>query len=268
MASPLSRSFSSWLIILAGLTPAGCGLLKQEFAYIQSGHHIPAHDNRSVLNHLAFLSNFYLDTYSSSRIPLSSKGRAYIQSIYQKIAKNNELLLPVDKKVKFYFIEEATPLVFSLPDGHIFMSSGLLKYLSYENLFVSVLTFEYIKSFRGIYKKWEIIPFGYITTPHIISLTRIDLKVKMEINKWSYLAMKRAGYDPSAILSWIRIQNKNSMDFTLLNGRGRFISEEEFLFKNFLAVREKTEEPTVPFGNSSEEFYDLVNDIKKKSNLL
>ena len=248
---------------------AGCGLLKQDFTYIKSNQEIPVESNQSVLNHLAFLSKFYLDTYSSSQIHLDKKAREYLQAIYQRIAKNNELLLPLNQKAKFYFIEESTPLIFSLPHGHIFMSNGLfLKYLGYESLLVSVLTFEFIKSFRGIYKKWEVAPVGYITTPHIVSLTRIDLNVKMEINKWSYLAIKRAGHDPSSILSWIRIQNKNTVDFTLLNGRGRSISEEEFLFKNFLAVQQREIRPVMPFGNSSEEFYYLVNYIKKKSRVL
>ncbi len=255
-------------LILFGLIlilSVSCGFLKKKFTYIGSNSDIPRETDEGIRRHLTSLSSSYLNTPSIVQINLKKESKAYLQGIYRRISRNNELLLPLDKVIRFYFIKETVPFIFSLPDGHIFLSSGLfLKHLKNESLLISALTFEYIKSFRGLYRKREIIPVGYITTPHIISLTQVDLDIKMEINKWSYKAMKRAGYDPSAILAWIQTQNRNTLDFMMLNGDERAISREEFSFKNFLAAREEKSEKIVQFENSSIGFYHLVSDIKGK----
>jgi hypothetical protein len=77
--------------------------------------------------------------------------------------------------------------------------------------------------------------------------------------------MKRAGFDDSAYLIWLKIQNKNSFEFSDLLKK-RNISKEEFIFKNFL-VKELNERNNMEVeggGNSSKGYYNFLLEIRKK----
>ena len=246
---------------------SSCGLFQRRFTYLNSNEEIPHEKSESRLKHLSSLSHSYLNAPDIQRIHLSKKSRKYLAGTYKRIAKSNELIFAQDNKVHFYFIKEETPFIFSLPHGHIFLSTGLLlKYLKSESLLVSSLVFEYIKSFKGIYRNKEVIPVGHLSTSHLIFLTRIGLDMKMKINQWAYTAMKRARYDAEALLRWIQTQNKNALDFSTLNGVGSSIVKEEFLFKSFSWKKRKRDhsEDDVQLENSSREFYHLINEMRKK----
>lgn len=224
--------------------------------------------NEDYIDQLVSLAKVYKNSPSVDVIKLSKESRKFLHIIYKKILENNEFLLlaKFPDVPRFYIIKNETPFYFSLPGSHFFFSSGLMtKYLKNEDLFVAVLVHEIIKSRRNLYLKKIIIPIGYINTERMLALTKVPLKVKDEINKWSFHVMRRAGHDTSAYLIWLQIQNKNTIDFTLQLGRNRSISQEEYLFKNYI-IQEKVggiESLQKTASNTSKQFYRLIEDVKK-----
>jgi hypothetical protein len=85
------------------------------------------------------------------------------------------------------------------------------------------------------------------------------------VSEWTYFVLKRAGYDASAYLNWIQIQNRNTLDFAMYLGDSLIISKEEHLFKNFmtrqgvLGVEKRFNE-----ANSSKNFYKLLNNVASR----
>jgi len=224
-----------------------------------------AHDKEDYIDHLASFTKFYLNTDDVKLIKLSRRSRSYLNTLYKKIKNNNELLFANPSKAKFYIIKNGNPFHFSLPKGNFFFSSALLKnFLDTEDLLLSVLAFEMIKSNRNVYPKTLVVPIGYMETARILDLTKIPFEAKVEIDKWAFLSMKRAGHDPYSYLLWLQIQNKNSLEFGL-QLRGRNISREEHSLKNFL-VKEGNEGNNILEGdrNTSPKFYKLIKEIKDK----
>lgn len=221
------------------------------------------------IGQLVSLKEAYINSPNIEIIKLSTKGRRFLEKTYKKILANNErFLLPINEP-KFYIIKDKVPFHFSLPRAHFFFSVGLIrKYLKSEDLLIAALTYEIIRSQRNLYMKKIIVPVGFINTKRILSLTRIPLEVKSQVNAWSFHIMRRAGHDPFAYLIWLQIQNKNIMDFNLQMGGFRSIFREEFLFKNYivqegLGVYENSQYYKNSKRNSSKQFYDLIEDIKK-----
>jgi len=221
------------------------------------------------LDHLESLGKVYLESPGTKVLHLSPNNLAYINSIYEKILKNNEILLDKKIKLRFFVIESDKPFHFSLPKGQIFFSSELIKnFFESENLFICAFNFEIIKSHRNTYPKILLVPKGYLDSDDLLDLNKIPFDSKIEIDKWTFLSMKRAGYDDSAYLIWLKIQNKNSFEFSNFL-KGRNISKEEFVFKNFLVKelneRNNMEMDAVSEGNSSKGYYNFLLEIRKKS---
>lgn len=215
--------------------------------------------------HLEYLGAVYLQSPGVSTLRMSDRSQQYLLSVYRNLVENNEILLSEYEEPRFFLIDSATPFYFSLPGSQFFFSSGLLdKYLRNEDLLVSMLAHEVVKSIRGIYNKRTLVPVGYIGTERILQMTRVGLPIKMEVNKWSYFVMRRAGYDPSAYLNWLQTQNKNTLDFTMQLGDTRTISREEFLFKNFMVSEDTQEGFGILPSNSSQEFYYFLNDLRRQ----
>ncbi len=130
---------------------------------------------------------------------------------------------------------------------------------------MSVLVYEIIKSQRDIYPNRVVVPVGYIQTRDMIRMTRIPLDIKSEVNKWVFYCLRRANYDSFAYLNWLQLQNKYTLEFSLQNSGDRFVSHEEFLFKDFL-VKEGLQKVNYSLKeeNSSKEFYRFVKDVKRK----
>ena len=253
-----------YLIIIITLT--SCSLFKSDFQYLETNDQVSDYKTGDYEAHLKSLSSSYINTPGVKRINLTRGSIKYLKEVYYRMVNNNELLLKKGETPKFFVIKNKIPFVFSLPGSQFFLSTGLLtRYLKNEALLASVLAYEIIKSSRQMYKKKFIVPVGFVKTAKMLSLTRLDLKEKSEINKWSFFVLKRAGYDPFAILNWIQTQNKNTLDFSFHLGGARNISKEEFMFKNFLAQRSERGEENFILKNSSSGFYVLLNDVKRKS---
>ncbi len=217
-------------------------------------------DQNDYINNLRGFEPSFLKYVENERVQLSDSENRYLLELSARVINNNELLLNFDaKKIKFHIINSKVPYHFSLPGGVIFFSTNLIgKYIKYEGILISIITYELIKSIKNIYMKNIIVPVGVIPLEKILFLTKINLDSKMEINKWAFYALKRSGFDPLSYLSWIQTQNKHALDFTLMSGDIKIISKEEFLFKKFIVKKRLNKRNDKVYENSSKEFYEFI----------
>lgn len=215
------------------------------------------------VDHLASFKRSYLSSQEVEQVFISYNDKKYLESLVDNLYKKNELFFADRSKVKFYIIKDSRPFHFSLPDKSIFISSGLLKkYIKSEKLLYCLLTYELIRSEKNIYKKIQIVPTGSIDTNRMISLLRLDTKTKVEVHKWSFYILKRIGIDIDNYLSWLQLQNRNSIDFSTQIGDLGSISREEALFKSFLIKNTSRKRTTMKYERSSRQFYNFINGIK------
>lgn len=225
-----------------------------------------AMEKEDYVDHLASVGKTYLSSEDVQTIKLSNETVDFLESIYERIISNNQILLTETSKPTFVFIKHKSPFLFSLPKGQFFFSTALIeRYLKSEALFIAAFAGEVLKSSRYIYEKRVLIPLGYTTTEKMIQLTRLKPETRYQINEWVYYMLKRSGYDASAYLNWIQVQNRNTLDFSLYLGDALGISKEEHLFKNFMAKQGiNAVERRVNEANSSKGFYKLINNIVSK----
>jgi len=197
-------------------------------------------------------------------VKLSSQAQTYLTSKIEDIVKNNELLFDKSFSAKVYIIRSNIPFYFSLPNGGLFFSLDLFKnYIPYESLLMAVLTFESLRSKKAFYNKHLIFPTGQISLAEILKLSRLSLKNKLEINKWALYALKRAGFEGNAYLSWLQVMNKNTSRFILHLGSKENISREETLLKRFIAKHGLKRVFSKRERNSSQSFYEFLKEIKR-----
>lgn len=221
-------------------------------------------EKEDFVDHLAAFENFYLNSNEVKLFRLSVQDEKYLASISADITENNELFFTEGKKPVFRVVKSSVPFHFSLPGMRIFFSTGLVsKYLKSEKLLYSVLAYELIRSEKNIYRKVQIAPTGYMTTPRILSLLKLDTTEKAQTHKWAYYTLKRVGVDPDTYLSWLQIQNRNSADFALQLGDTGSISREESLFKAFIVANAGKKTSLSKYESSSRDFYSFVNRIKR-----
>lgn len=250
--------YTIWPLFFVLSFTSSCSLAKYfKKKVVINNSDIPGISKKDYIEHLESLGSVYLRTPGVRTLRIRKREKRYLDGIVKKIANNNELLLPTANAIKFHIIKEKAPFVFSLPGYQFFISDGLIKkYLKNESILVSALAYEIIKSGRNLYFKNMVVPTGHLTTPEITSLVRINHKDRVELYKWTFIALKRSGYDATAILNWIQTINKNSVDFTWQLGNSRGIANDEFQFKSFLA-EQGLEITSEKLANSSKSFYRL-----------
>lgn len=222
--------------------------------------------DQDYIEHLASTSGDYLANDETQEIKLKADSHQYLDQIYERIVTSNELLFTHEFKPRFHVIVNKAPFIFSLPHAQIFMSSGLIeKYLKSEELFVAAIAAEILKSDRNIYEKKIMVPLGFYSTEKMIQLTRLKQDTKYQVNEWTYIVLKRSGYDPTAFLNWIQVQNRNTLDFALHLADAIGISREEHFFKNFMTKQGAVGvEKKINEANSSKAFYKLLNNITSR----
>lgn len=222
--------------------------------------------SQDYVDHLASAGAYYLNFEETKTVKLRPDTIEFLEGIYERLVSNNQLILKLSERPQFFIIQHKSPFLFSLPKSQFFFSTALIeRYLKSEELFVAALAAEVLRSQRYVYEKRLMLPLGFYSTEKMIQLTRLKFETKQQVNEWTYFILKRAGYDSSAYLNWIQVQNRNTLDFALFIGDPIGISKEEHLFKNFmskqgvLGVEKKFNE-----ANSSKEFYKLLNNVASR----
>ncbi|MFA6237148.1 MAG: hypothetical protein WC635_07465 [Bacteriovorax sp.] len=247
-------------ILIIILTISSCGSSGKKG---KDYSHLSEAVDQDYIDHLASAGPDYLNYEETKEIKLSKDSVQFLENLYERLVSNNEMLLHQNSEPTFHVIQNKTPFIFSLPRAQFFISNGLIeKYLKSEELFVAALSAEVLKSDRNIYEKRLMVPLGFYNTEKMIQLTRLRPDTKYRINEWTYFVLKRSGYDASAYLNWIQVQNRNTLDFSLYLGDAIGISKEEHFFKNFIAKQGVASlEKKVTEANSSKAFYKLLNNI-------
>lgn len=218
-------------------------------------------DSTDYKDHFEFIKKDYLKSLGNKIIPINKQTQDYLSNIYYRIVDNNELLLDPGRIPHFYIIKDTRPFIFSLSRANYFISTSLIKnFFKSEDVFIASFTFEIIKSHRDLYLENFVVPTGPLSSDRLIAMTHVSIETKMEIAKWTFHALKRAGYDPNAYLNWLQTQNKNSLEFGIHLVDGRSISREEYLFKSFLASQGRQDRIEIS-ENSSQGFYRFLNYI-------
>lgn len=249
------------LLALFGITIVSCGSNSKKVTLDYTG--IGEIKDKDYIDHLAAAGFYYLNYEETKAIKLRPDTVEFLDNVYERLVSNNQFILNLTEKPKFFVIEHKSPFLFSLPKSQFFFSTALIeRYLKSEEIFVAAFAAEVLRSQRSIYEKTIMLPLGFFSTEKMIKLTRLKGDTKQQVNEWTYLILKRAGYDSSAYLNWIQIQNRNTLDFSLFLGDAIGISKEEHLFKNFITkqgvmgVDKRFNE-----ANSSKEFYKLLNNV-------
>jgi len=222
---------------------------------------------KDYLDHLTFLGTTFLKSTDTKKIKLSKRSRNYIEGVLVGLVTSNELVLSPKIKNEVHIIKSKYPYHFSVPGGSIFISSELIKrYIDNEQFLVSVLSYELIRSHRGLYLGKVVVPTGLIGEQKIISLTNIPLSVRFEVSKWAYFVMKRSNYDEMAYLTWIQILNRNSMDFIMQYSDPRETIKIESMLKQFVVTSggRKDEDRVLKEYVSPRGFYQFRREIKRK----
>ncbi len=226
-----------------------------------------ANEASDYTHHLASFEQMYLASDSTTELKLIGKAKEYLENLALVVLENNELFFSEGVRPKLHIVKHAVPFHFSLPGRVIFLSTALLnKYVKHEAVLASILSYELVRSEKQIYNRFLIVPVGYLPIERILGLNRIDLEEKVEIHKWAYHSVRRAGFDGEYYLSWLQTINRNTADFIPLIGDASSISREEAMFKAFMIRRSKTEdERALSRRESSKEFYQFLFFVKDKS---
>ena len=242
----------------------GCSFFKQE----SSNKKKETLTEQDYVKHYIYLGESYLNSSDVHIVTLTKQSKEYILKIFQRLVQNNELILSNANDINFYIINNPTPFLFSLPGNNYFYSSGLfLKHMKSEELFIATFAAEILKSQKNVFEKKIFIPLGFMTTEKMLQLTRLKPEYKKRINEWSFQILKRAGYDGTAYLNWIQVQNRNSIDFALYLGETNSIMNEEQMFKNFISSQGiMSVEKKLNESNSSKEYYSLIKEVDKGNN--
>ncbi len=223
----------------------------------------PEHNSKDYGAQFRYLKTPYLNTSGVKALDLRFRSQIYLEQIATQIEKQNELFFTSKDKARFTIINSQTPFHFSLPGKNIFISSGLIsKYIKSEKLLYCLIAYELIRSEKEVYRKQLLIPTGFMTTEKLLSMMRLGINDKVELHKWAFYLLKRVGIDTDNYLSWLQIQNRNSIDFSMQLGDISVISREEALFKAFIVKN-----TSVTLGRyhegSSRGFYAFINNIKR-----
>lgn len=259
----MSKLFQFIFLAFLG-TFASCGTNANKNTIDYTG--IGELQTKDYVDHLAAAAGDYLAFEETKTIKLRPDTIDFLETIYDRLISNNQLILNLNERPTFYIIQHKSPFLFSLPRSQFFFSTALIeRYLKSEELFVAAFAAEIVRSQRFIYEKRIMLPLGFYSTEKMITLTKLKFETKEQVNEWTYFVLKRAGYDASAFLNWIQIQNRNTLDFAMYLGDSVGISKEEHLFKNFMAkqgvlgVEKRFNE-----ANSSKNFYKLLNNVASR----
>lgn len=218
--------------------------------------------NTDFVDHLKNFETFFLNSQNVDILQLKAKDRRYLEKLIDLILDKNRVFFTKIDDATIQLVRSEVPFHFSLPGRKIFLSTGLFKkYIQNESLLLCVLTFELIRSEKNYYRKALIVPIGFLNPEDILPLLRLSAIEKMEIHKWSFRLLKKIDIDSDNYLSWLQIQNRNSIDFSMQLGDINKISREEALFKAFIISNSRGEKKR-EYKSSTKDFYEFLRTVR------
>ena len=217
-------------------------------------------------HHLMSYESIFLGSEGVKELKLSSETEDFLENIAIEIIQNNELFFRESVRPKFHIVKSSVPFHFSLPGRTIFLSTALIdRFIKHEAVLASIVSYELVRSEKSLYNRAIIIPVGYISLERILGLNRLPVDNKVEIHKWAYHSIRRAGFDGEYYLSWLQLMNRNTIDFVPMLGDAGAISREEALFKRFMIKRVNQEDArSLARKVSSKNFYRFIFYVKDR----
>lgn len=222
--------------------------------------------NSDYIAQINYQGNLFLKQNKNKIVRLKRSEKEYYEGLIEKIISDNlKYLEGTEINYELILLSTKTPFYFVLPNGKMFVSLGLIKkYLDNENLLTVVLAKMIFISKNSVYVKRVSVPRGFISLIEMMKIVDLPLEIRSEVNKWTYHMLYRSGFDGSAVLNWIQIQNKNILDFSMMHKDLNLISKEEYNFKNFIIKNENRK--TIKLEkNSSAEFYRFKKGLVKNA---
>lgn len=224
----------------------------------------PYHTRTDFSDHWELLGEDFREGQRESIVSLSGPSKKYLRDLIKKIKLGGGPLLEDFKERDVVVVSDYRPFHFSVPNGRIFLSLGLLKkYVEYEGLLASILAIEMIRGHKKIFVKNIMVPTGVVSFDKLRPLLRINPELQSEVNKWAVYTLKRSGFDPLSLLRLLQIKNKNFLDFFVTQNESKNISVERVHLKNFLVNRRLFDDINKVLKNSSRGFYHFINEVKK-----
>ena len=256
----MRQLFFSALLLVGGLACSRGRIIKST----NVGLEVPYHNLKDFSDQWELIGLDFSESYKNQIVSLSDSSENYLQALTNKIRSNNELLFEGLKGTEVLIVNHQKPFHFSVPKGKIFISVSLLRnYIKYEGLLASVLILEMIRSHKKIFIKNIMVPTGSVSLEDLNPLLKIDLDLRNEINKWAIYTLKRSEFDPLSLLRLLQVKNKNFLDFFEMLEEAKDISLEEVQLKNFLVRFKVFSNLNKVLKNSSKEFYDFIDEIKR-----
>lgn len=217
-------------------------------------------------HHLMSYESIFLGSEGVKELKLSSETEDFLENIAIEIIQNNELFFRESVRPKFHIVKSSVPFHFSLPGRTIFLSTALIdRFIKHEAVLASIVSYELVRSEKSLYNRAIIIPVGYLSLERILGLNRLPVDNKVEIHKWAYHSIRRAGFDGEYYLSWLQLMNRNTIDFLPMLGDAGAISREEALFKRFMIKRVNQEDArSLARKDSSKNFYRFIFYVKDR----
>ena len=217
-------------------------------------------------HHLESYEKVFLETGGAKEIKLSAEVREFLENTALSILQTNELFFRESSRPTFHIVSSVIPFHFSLPGRKIFLSSSLIdRFVKHEAVLASILSYELVRSEKSLYNRAIIIPVGFMPLERILGLNRLPVDDKVEVHKWAYHSIRRAGFDGEYYLSWLQLMNRNTADFIPMLGDAGAISREEALFKSFMIKRVNQEDTrTLARKESSKGFYRFLFYVKDR----
>jgi hypothetical protein len=215
-------------------------------------HHMEAHEK-------SFLAGEHVRP-----LTLSPGVRSFLENLALNILQSNELFFQGQERPRFHVVASSVPFHFSLPGRAIFLSTALInRHIKHEAVLASIIAYELVRSEKMLYMRTVVVPLGYMPVERMLGLSRIGVDEKIEVHKWAYHAIRRAGFDGEYYLAWLQLMNRNTVEFLPLLGDAGSISQEEAMFKAFMVKRARQEDArAVARRDSSKEFYQFIFFVK------
>ncbi len=239
---------------------------------------------------LIFISCSFLENISGSKTPkiitLEKKDRikshhrlifndfvkdSKVQEVSSSLSRylrslSNEITLSYPKFFKkkqreflsFYLIDTKKPIYLSSPDGKVFFSKGLLrKYIENESQLKSFLTYELIRIEKSIYSLNTLNPKGSYSLNEVVSFSRLPVEEKIKLHQWAYHISEKLNKDGDNYLIWLKIHNRNFIDFEFFVGDKYTLFMEEQGLREFIVKNYNKRDTIIESRDSSKDFYKL-----------
>lgn len=215
-------------------------------------------------HHLVFMGQAFLAGTDSKEVNLPNREKVFLQNLALQILEQNELFFNGTEQPRFHVVRSMIPFHFSLPGREVFLSTALIeRFIKHEAILASIVSYELVRSEKTLYNKLITVPVGYMPLERILQVNRLTVDEKVEIHKWAYHSMRRAGFDGEYYLSWLQLVNRNTAEFMPLLGEAGSISREEAMFKAFMIRQAKVKDARALLRkDSSKDFYQFLFYLK------